>query len=124
MNKGLTIKLSDDREDKKEVFFFEGGIRSFVEHLNRNKETINPDTIYFNGSKGTTVVDRDDFAVDGDAAVRDGGCAFEWWARSTADPNAMCAFGFVVHRVSVALNEPADRSIGWGLSVSIANAAC
>ena len=57
LNKGLTITLSDEREDKKEVFFFEGGIRSFVEHLNRNKETINPDTIYFNGSKGTTVVE-------------------------------------------------------------------
>lgn len=57
LNKGLTITLSDERTEHVEKFFFEGGIRSFVEHLNRSKEVINPDTIYFNGVKGTTVVE-------------------------------------------------------------------
>ncbi len=57
LNQGLTITLTDEREDKKEKFFFEGGIRSFVEHLNRNKEIINTEAIYFNGTKDTTVVE-------------------------------------------------------------------
>lgn len=57
LNKGLTITLADERDNRVEKFFFEGGIRSFVEHLNRSKEVINADTIYFNGVKGTTVVE-------------------------------------------------------------------
>ncbi len=57
LNQGLTITLTDEREDKKEKFFFEGGIRSFVEHLNRNKEIVNTEAIYFNGTKDTTVVE-------------------------------------------------------------------
>ena len=59
LNRGVTITLTDDRGDepKKEVFHFEGGISSFVEHLNRNKEVINPEPVYFNGTKDTTVVE-------------------------------------------------------------------
>ena len=59
LNRGITITLSDERgeEVKSEVFFFEGGISSFVEHLNRNKEVINPEPVYFNGTKDTTVVE-------------------------------------------------------------------
>ncbi|HIX83897.1 MAG TPA: DNA topoisomerase (ATP-hydrolyzing) subunit B [Candidatus Megamonas gallistercoris] len=59
LNRGITIILSDERgeELRREVFYFEGGISSFVEHLNRNKETINPEPVYFNGTKDTTVVE-------------------------------------------------------------------
>lgn len=59
LNRGITITLTDERaeEAKKEVFYFEGGITSFVEHLNRNKEVINPEPIYFNGTKDGTVVE-------------------------------------------------------------------
>ena len=59
LNRGITITLSDERgeELRKEVFYFEGGISSFVEHLNRNKEVINPEPVYFNGTKDTTVVE-------------------------------------------------------------------
>lgn len=59
LNRGITITLSDERgeEERKEVFYFEGGISSFVEHLNRNKEVINPEPVYFNGTKDTTVVE-------------------------------------------------------------------
>ena len=58
LNHGITIALSDEREGgKSETFHFEGGISSFVEHLNRKKETINPTPIYFNGSKDDTVVE-------------------------------------------------------------------
>ena len=57
LNQGITITLSDERDDHKENFHFDGGIRSFVEHLNRKKEKINPEPIYFNGSKDDTVVE-------------------------------------------------------------------
>ncbi|MBM7678734.1 DNA gyrase subunit B [Gracilibacillus alcaliphilus] len=41
LNKGLTISIQDKREDKEpETFFYEGGIRSYVEHLNRSKEVL------------------------------------------------------------------------------------
>src|SRR6185436_16122226 len=42
LNRGILITLEDEREAKKHRFQYEGGIASFVEHLNRNKETLNP----------------------------------------------------------------------------------
>ena len=58
LNHGITIMLSDAREGgKSETFHFDGGISSFVEHLNRKKEKLNPKPIYFNGVKGDTVVE-------------------------------------------------------------------
>ena len=57
LNQGITITLTDERDGHNEIFYFEGGIRSFVAHLNRNKEVINADPIYFNGTKNTTVVE-------------------------------------------------------------------
>ncbi len=59
LNHGITIALHDEREEetRSEVFHFDGGITSFVEHLNRKKDKINDDPIYFNGSKGDTVVE-------------------------------------------------------------------
>lgn len=57
LNQGITISLTDERDGQSEVFHYDGGIRSFVEHLNRKKEVINPDPIYFNGIKDTTVVE-------------------------------------------------------------------
>ena len=59
LNRGITIILTDERpeEVRQETFYFEGGISSFVEHLNRNKEVINLEPVYFNGTKDTTVVE-------------------------------------------------------------------
>lgn len=49
LNRGVKITLQDQREDqkKKEIFHYEGGIKEFVKHQNRNKEAIHPDIIYF-----------------------------------------------------------------------------
>ncbi len=59
LNHGITIVLHDKRQapEKSESFHFDGGISSFVEHLNRKKEKINPTPIYFNGVKDDTVVE-------------------------------------------------------------------
>lgn len=47
LNKGLKIELKDDRTDKENVFKFTGGIESFVEYLNRNKNPLHKKVIYF-----------------------------------------------------------------------------
>ena len=51
LNKGLKIKLKDEKQDKESEFQFSGGIISFVEHLNRNKNPLHKKVIYFSGEK-------------------------------------------------------------------------
>lgn len=52
LNKGLRISLDDERSEKEQVVFqFDGGIVSFVEHLNRAKKTMEGSPIYINGEK-------------------------------------------------------------------------
>ena len=51
LNSGVRITLEDKRTDKKVVFEYEGGISAFVEHLNRNKSSLNPTIVYFNHDK-------------------------------------------------------------------------
>ena len=57
LNKGLTITLNDQRTDIEKTFFYEGGIRSFVEHLNKSKTVLHAEPIYVIGSKDTSVVE-------------------------------------------------------------------
>jgi DNA gyrase subunit B len=47
LNKGLKIKLTDERTDKEAVFEFGGGIVSFVDYLNKNKNPLHNKVIYF-----------------------------------------------------------------------------
>ena len=49
LNRGLTIQLIDCREEpaRDETFHYEGGIVQFVESLNKSKETVFPEVIYF-----------------------------------------------------------------------------
>ena len=52
LNRGLTIQLIDRREEpaRDETFHYEGGIVQFVESLNKTKETVFPEVIYFDES--------------------------------------------------------------------------
>jgi len=47
LNAGLQIIFRDEREDKKELFRFDDGIKAFVKHLNEGKDTLHGDAIYF-----------------------------------------------------------------------------
>ena len=49
LNKGLLITIDDERDEKKHSFRYEGGIVSFVEHLNKKKSSLHDQVIYFSG---------------------------------------------------------------------------
>ncbi|WP_291569869.1 DNA topoisomerase (ATP-hydrolyzing) subunit B [Clostridium sp. UBA4548] len=57
LNKGIKINISDERNDKKQNFHYEGGIKSFVEYLNRNKGKVHSEPVYVEGIKDSTSVE-------------------------------------------------------------------
>lgn len=58
LNKGLHITLTDNREhNKQEVYCYEGGLISFVQFLNENKQAVHPTVIPLDGEKNQVMVD-------------------------------------------------------------------
>jgi len=51
LNSGIRIELFDERTDQRDVFEYEGGIASFVGHLNRNKTALHPTVIQMSDAK-------------------------------------------------------------------------
>ncbi|MDP2924096.1 MAG: DNA gyrase subunit B [Candidatus Omnitrophota bacterium] len=65
LNKGLKIKLADERTDKESIFEFGGGIVSFVDYLNKNKNPLHSKVIYFQKT-------QDDVILEGAIQYNDG----------------------------------------------------
>jgi len=51
LHKGIFISIYDERTERKHEFLYEGGIVSFIEYLNKNKNCIHPKPIYFEGTR-------------------------------------------------------------------------
>ncbi|MGR3293792.1 MAG: DNA topoisomerase (ATP-hydrolyzing) subunit B [Candidatus Scalindua sp.] len=57
LNKGLCINIIDERTDTEETFKYDGGIKIFVEEMNKGKEVVNKDVIYFEGKEKDIIVE-------------------------------------------------------------------
>lgn len=57
LNAGLEIEIKDERSGRNEIFKYDGGIREFVQHINRNKTSLHPNPIYLKAEKENVEVE-------------------------------------------------------------------
>ena len=57
LNKGLRITLSDERTSKNNEYYFEGGIKTFVEYINNKKTVLFSEIIYFQQSDADNILE-------------------------------------------------------------------
>ena len=57
LNKNIRIILKDERDGAEDIFYFDGGITSYVEYLNRNRTCVHPDPILISGERDSVQVD-------------------------------------------------------------------
>ncbi len=83
LNQGLHIEVEDERSGRRHTFTYEGGIRAFVKHLNRNREVLFNEPIYLQGEKDNVTLEaaiqynqsfiQDIFAFVNDINTEEGG---------------------------------------------------
>lgn len=57
LNKGIKIEFIDERKDLREIFHYEGGIKSFVEFINHKKKPVHDEIIYIDEVREETAVE-------------------------------------------------------------------
>jgi DNA gyrase subunit B len=57
LNKGITIVLKDERDNRQSTMHYEGGLVEFVKYLNRNREVLHKNPVYFEGTRDECVVE-------------------------------------------------------------------
>jgi len=57
LNEGVEISIEDERSEKRHSFNYQGGIVSFVSHLNKNKTPLHPEPIYLKGQKDAVLIE-------------------------------------------------------------------
>ncbi|MFK5985721.1 MAG: DNA topoisomerase (ATP-hydrolyzing) subunit B [Pseudomonadota bacterium] len=57
LNSGIAISLHDERDNKSDVFKYEGGITAFVELINKNKTVLNQKIVYISSEKDNVIVE-------------------------------------------------------------------
>ncbi len=57
LNSGVRIELIDERDERRETFFYEGGIKEFVKYLNRSKTAVHESIFWFRGERDGVVVE-------------------------------------------------------------------
>jgi len=70
LNSGVEITLQDERDDNKESFCYEGGIKEFVGFLNETKTHLHEEVIYFEDSEDVTVDGQEGGAVQVEVAMQ------------------------------------------------------
>ena len=57
LNNGVRIRITDERSGRTDLFAYEGGIRAFVEHLNRNKTPLHQTVVHFSSERNGVAIE-------------------------------------------------------------------
>jgi len=57
LTRGVKIQIADERTGKSKEFVYEGGIKSFVQYLNKSKAVLHPDPVYISGEKNNVMME-------------------------------------------------------------------
>jgi DNA gyrase subunit B len=57
LTKGVKIQIADERTGKSKEYAYEGGIKSFVQYLNKTKAVLHPDPVYISGEKNNVMME-------------------------------------------------------------------